>query len=383
MNINNLNFVKTIIFVVLFINPVVLFSQGNDLPFFDLTKDCNLVNILVQLQEYDFEEKKEAIVGNAIPSKCYTKSGQGMYVRFNCIYTPKYKRVASYWYRIYGGNYSNILVELKRCYGEPSSISKHGVKDSYEWHKENVDIKCYCDYDGWINFSYTEKTINRQLEKEIQRGLSSDELFVIILFICMTGVIIVYALYKVRKKKSAQTECNENKRKDEQHKIDYLNHIYKNKMAKKYGTPIRCINIQEDCKDGTIQHSDVLVFQKQKKIIIGRRDFDFGDILSCSMYDESQKGENVSMVTRTKTGNMLGRAALGALTFGVAGAVVGAVTATKTTESTTSNISHDGSYVVKIGVKSIERPSITLKLGNDKAKAEEIYALIQAIIAMK
>ena len=79
---------------------------------------------------------------------------------------------------------------------------------------------------------------------------------------------------------------------------------------------------------------------------------------------------------------MLGRAALGALTFGAAGAVVGAVTANKESTSTVDS-SHIGSFIVKIGIKSIEEPTITLLFGSDKSKAEEVYALMQAIIAMK
>jgi hypothetical protein len=62
--------------------------------------------------------------------------------------------------------------------------------------------------------------------------------------------------------------------------------------------------------------------------------------------------------------------------------VVGAVTAKKETTSTISQ-NNSGSYIVKIGIKSIEEPILTLEFGSDKSKAEEVYALMQAIIAMK
>ena len=107
------------------------------------------------------------------------------------------------------------------------------------------------------------------------------------------------------------------------------------------------------------------------------------DILSCSMYDENHNGTSPTQVTRTKTGSMLGRAAVGGLTLGVAGAVVGAMTAKTESTSSTANSDYIASYIVKIGVKSIEKPTLTLKFGSDKSKAEEVYALIQAIIAMK
>ena len=101
------------------------------------------------------------------------------------------------------------------------------------------------------------------------------------------------------------------------------------------------------------------------------------------MYDENQKDAPVAQVTRTKTGSMLGRAAIGGLTLGVAGAVVGAITATKETQSSAANTDYVPSYVVKIGVKSIEKPIITLHLYRDKEQAEALYAVMQTIIAMK
>jgi hypothetical protein len=101
------------------------------------------------------------------------------------------------------------------------------------------------------------------------------------------------------------------------------------------------------------------------------------------MYDENQKDAPVAQVTRTKTGSMLGRAAIGGLTLGVAGAVVGAITATKETQSSAANADYVPSYVVKIGVKSIEKPIITLHLYRDKEQAEALYAVMQTIIAMK
>ena len=104
--------------------------------------------------------------------------------------------------------------------------------------------------------------------------------------------------------------------------------------------------------------------------------------MNSSLHNEKSEDAIIAQTTRTKTGSMLGRAALGALTFGVAGAVVGAVTAKKESTSTITP-TNSGSYIVKIGLKSVEKPVLTLEFGSDKSKAEEVYALMQAIIAMK
>ena len=159
---------------------------------------------------------------------------------------------------------------------------------------------------------------------------------------------------------------------------------YVNELCDKYGAITRSIVYRQSCygKDNIKYYQDILVFQKPKMIVFGNKEYHFENILSCSMYDENQNNTHISQVTKTKTGSMLGRAAVGALTFGVAGAVVGAVTAKKESASTITP-THSGSYIVKIGIKSVKEPTVTLDFGNDKSKAEEVYALMQAIIAMK
>ena len=380
-----INKIRTYFFVffLLFANPIYIVSQRTDLPFFDLSKECNLDIIVSKLQDSGFEEEIEENKSN-IPGKFYTLSGDNQYVRFNCNYNPKTKQVASYWYRIYGGNSNSILNELKSINGEPNSDSEYHAPNSFEWHSCSADIKLTIGYDNWIDYSYEDKILNKQLIKDIGQNMSSGELYAILYLIglCLLVIVFAYVFFKHKKKKRVQLELNEMKRKEEQNKIDSLNEVFKNDLTNKYGKPTRTVDFLYN-NDGVKQHNDILVFQKQKIIIIDKKEYDFGDILSCSILDEHIEDTPIYQVTRTKTSSMLGRAAIGALTLGVAGAVVGAVTAKKETISTKSDTSHLESYIVKIGIRSIKEPSITLKYGNNKAKAEETYALIQAIIAMK
>ena len=167
-----------------------------------------------------------------------------------------------------------------------------------------------------------------------------------------------------------------------QKEIDIKHEEYKKQLIDKYGPITRIISNNLYNDDFIMNYDEIFVFEKPKKIIFDKKEYDFSDILSCSLYDENHKDIPPTQVTRTNTGSMLGRAAVGGLTLGVAGAVVGAMTAK--TESTSSvDSSYISSYVVKIGIKSIEKPTMILKYGSDKAKAEEVYALVQAIIAMK
>lgn len=379
ININT--FFLVIIF--LFANHISVNSQEMKLYFFDLSKENSLDTIVSQLSEDGFEEKKEQSESN-IPSVCYTKSGEGYYIRFNCNYTPKTKQVASYWYRIYGGNSTLILNKLKSLYGEPNSDLEYHAPNVFEWHSELVDVKLNIGDDNWIEYSYKNKTVNKLLKEEIGREISSDKIFIPLFFMgyCLIGILFGYILYKQNKKKRIQKELHEIKRKEELNKIMKSNKAFIKGLIEKYGTPTRTISIKHNQGDDTMQFCDIIVFRQFNKIIIGRKEYNFCDIMNSSLHDENTQDAIIAQTTRTKTGSMLGRAALGALTFGVAGAVVGAVTAKKESTSTITP-THSGSYVVKIGLKSVEKPVLTLEFGSNKSKAEEVYALMQAIIAMK
>ena len=370
-------------FLFLIINPFNIYSQETKLHFFDLSKECNLDVIIAQLKEDGFKEEEEQKISN-IPNVCYTKSGEGQYVRFNCNYTPKTKQVASYWYRIYTDNTANALNELKSQYGEPNSDLEYHAPNSFEWHNQSAHITLKIGDDKWIDYSYEDEVKNKQLLKETGREISSGELYTIIYFVCLCllGLLFSYVLYIRGKKKRRQSELNRLKRIEKQHHIDASYEAFKTELTNRYGSPTRTINIFISNDDGTNQHGDILVFQQYKKVIIGKKEYDFQDILNCFHYDENERNVTINQTTKTTTGSMLGRAALGALTFGAAGAVVGAVTANKESTSTVDS-SHIGSFIVKIGIKSIEEPTITLLFGSDKSKAEEVYALMQAIIAMK
>lgn len=385
VNMIHLNKNKTILFVIvcLFTNLISIKSQEIKLHFFDLSKDYNLESIVAQLREDGFEEKEEQNESN-IPSVCYTKSGEGQYIIFKCNYTPKTKHVASYWYKIYGGDLMSMLNELKSLYGEPNSDLEYQTLNSFEWQSQLVNIKLNIEDDYWIYYSYEDKVVNKQLVEELGRELSSGEIsvFLFVIVLCLIGTLFAYMQYKHNKKKMIQEELYEFKRKEELAMTMKSNETFKKGLIEKYGTPTRTIAIQNNQGDYASQISDIIVFQQLNKIIIGKKGYNFCDIISCSLHDENSKNAIIAQTTRTKIGSMIGRAVVGALTFGVAGAVVGAVTAKKESTSTITP-TRSGSYIVKIGLKSVKDPVLTLEFGSDKAKAEEVYTMMQAIIAMK
>ena len=258
--------------------------------------------------------------------------------------------------------------------------------------REEYSTRYFTDFFCSITDNETKKIYTEEIEKLEEDKLTKERknsiITVVVLFVC--GILFLFVakrgyknIKKEEEKRKSKQKAEDEKRAKKQKEIDIRHEEYKKQLIDKYGPITRIISNNLYNDDFIMNYDEIFVFEKPKKIIFWNKEYDFTDILSCSMYDENHKDIPPTQVTRTNTGSMLGRAAVGGLTLGVAGAVVGAMTAK--TESTSSTVNSDylASYIVKIGVKSIEKPTMILKYGSDKSKAEEVYALMQAIIAMK
>ena len=258
--------------------------------------------------------------------------------------------------------------------------------------REEYSTRYFTDFFCSITDNETKKIYTEEIEKLEEDKLAKERknsiITVVVLFVC--GILFLFVakrgyknIKKEEEKRKSKQKAEDEKRAKKQKEIDIRHEEYKKQLIDKYGPITRIISNNLYNDDFIMNYDEIFVFEKPKKIIIDKKELDFCDILSCSLYDENRKDVPPTQVTRTNTGSMLGRAAVGGLTLGVAGAVVGAITAKTESTSSTANSNYIASYVVKVGVKSIEKPTMTLKYGSDKSKAEEVYALMQAIIAMK
>ena len=257
--------------------------------------------------------------------------------------------------------------------------------------REEYSTRYFTDFFCSITDNETKKIYTEEIEKLEEDKLAKERknsiITVVVLLVC--GILFLFVakrgyknIKKEEEKRKSKQKAEDEKRAKKQKEIDIRHEEYKKQLIDKYGPITRIISNNLYNDDFIMNYDEIFVFEKPKKIIFRNKEYDFTDILSCSMYDENHKDIPPTQVTRTNTGSMLGRAAVGGLTLGVAGAVVGAMTA-KTESTSNEDTSYISSYVVKIGIKSIEKPTMILKYGSDKAKAEEVYALMQAIIAMK
>lgn len=297
----------------------------------------------------------------------------------------------------------NDTIKIKQFIEQAKPFGIIWAKDRFYINlevREKYSTRYFTDFFCYITDNEAEKVYFKELEniKEEKSARERKKNMITAFLLIIFGIFLFFVtkkgynnikkqkeerLAKQKAERRAKQKAEYEKRVKKQKEIDIRHEEYKKQLVDKFGPITRIISNNQYNDDFIMNYNEIFVFEKPKKIILEKKEYDFADILSCSMYDEYHKDIPPTQVTRTNTGSMLGRAAIGGLTLGVAGAVVGAMTAK--TESTSSTVNSDylASYIVKIGVKSIEKPTMTLRYGRNKSKAEEIYALLQAIIAMK
>ena len=198
-------------------------------------------------------------------------------------------------------------------------------------------------------------------------------LVVFFALLCIFGIILNE---KEEKNKKSRKEDYKKRIVKEQ---EYIKNEYEKKkylLIKTYG---------EQDKDVIIKYrglqSDIMSFSNFNRIWILGHDYSMDDIIGCSLHDEQsiQQG-TVSFETKVKTGNMVKRAVVGGLLFGGAGAVIGGVTAKKASISKQDDDKVVHNYTVFINVNSMSNPVISVNVGKDVHKANEIVSLINVII---
>lgn len=124
-----------------------------------------------------------------------------------------------------------------------------------------------------------------------------------------------------------------------------------------------------------------------KKIIAAGRLIEFSDLISCTFVDNShvkstQTGTANSQ-TKADNGSVVGRAVVGGIIGGGAGAVIGGATAqsnttTQINTTTTTRTIHD--YTVVINVKDILSPVCKIHCGENEKAVNEIVGTVNAIL---
>lgn len=150
------------------------------------------------------------------------------------------------------------------------------------------------------------------------------------------------------------------------------------KLINKYGNPDTKL-----CLGNTYDITSYIIpFSSTRKIYIQGFELNFDDIIDVQLTDDVKvtKGE-MSAVTESSTGSAIGRAVVGGVLAGGAGAIIGGTTGKKNTTFIQENdiVTHD--YTVLITTKIIAKSLIKVHLNERNELANMTVALIKSIIA--
>lgn len=207
-------------------------------------------------------------------------------------------------------------------------------------------------------------------------------MFWILLLIALGGVLIWVACYYENQREEEREEKRqlaEAQKRAEIGKKTLLYNTEKEKLIEKYGEPDKTI-VLEDLD----LSKEIIAFGKSNIIWLLGKVLPMDDVVSCTLNDDSRvlKGK-VSYETKSSIGNIATRAVVGGLLLGGVGAVVGGATAKK---NTVVNQGHDiiiRKYTVVININSLSDPIISIPLGKDGAKANEIVGLMNVVISRR
>lgn len=206
----------------------------------------------------------------------------------------------------------------------------------------------------------------------------SDSAILIIIIVFVVVLIMTLAQSNDKKARFLQEQNRLKREEEKQIKVDNYNAL-KCRFFCLNGTPDKTIIINE-----LDINSEIHVYEEREKVFILGKEYSFSDILSCELNDDSRVIQGkVATETKSNNKNVIGRALVGAVVAGPAGAIIGGATAKKHTEHIQGKSFTFHDYSVLINVNSISEPIIRINTGRRKELANEIVGLMNVIISRK
>lgn len=201
------------------------------------------------------------------------------------------------------------------------------------------------------------------------------------LIIIVTG--IYWSLWKdemdIKKQARKNRKVQIEEQREKQKRLNALRPAYQktfNELVSKYGKPDKIINLEV-----LKMNKSIIVFAEKKRIWLLGRDIPMESIIDCKIQDDEYSYDGGSYSeTKTNTGSMLKRAAVGTLVAGAAGAVIGGATAKRTTTTFSAGSCTGHKYYVYININDLSEPVVKIDIGSDFNRANEILGLFSVII---
>lgn len=215
---------------------------------------------------------------------------------------------------------------------------------------------------------------------------------IVIVSVALVG-FIGYDLIEIDKKKKAVAleeqrakAAEESARKQamkEQAEAEYAKEY--GKLVEQYGEATTSFVLG---LDKTKVSNYLYVFEPASIVCLKGEVIPFGKILGFSLNDDTEtvmhNESSYSSVTKTDTGSMIGRAAVGGILFGGVGALAGATTAKQETvttpklNQTTSTTKHE--FSLYLNIDDLSNPLREIKLGADIMRAQTIANVFNIIV---
>lgn len=150
-------------------------------------------------------------------------------------------------------------------------------------------------------------------------------------------------------------------------------------LTTQFGNPEKIINISDDKIDNAF-----IVFPSSCSLKYKSQVIQYSDIVSSEVKDNTYTTTTGTKeeVTKSSTGSTIGRAVVGGLIAGPAGAIIGGATSKKRTEviDNTRTILHHHYFVI-VNLSTPANPVLKIDCGASSKTAEEINAILVGIIA--
>lgn len=203
-----------------------------------------------------------------------------------------------------------------------------------------------------------------------------------LIWIVIFLLLFPFAIMHINNAEKERKELAEQQRKEREAKIKLKTDEYsklKQEFIDKNGEPDKTIILKE-----LDINSEINVFENNKKVFILGKEYSFNEIISCQLSDNSKvvKGK-ITAVTKSKNGNVIGRAIVGDLVAGPAGAIIGGTTASKKTEYIQGSDKTVHDYTVIVNVDNISEPIVRIHTGGKGELTNEILGLFNIIISRK
>ena len=195
-------------------------------------------------------------------------------------------------------------------------------------------------------------------------------------------VIFIFAAIFGNIEEAKKKEREEQRRIEREEKLKIQTEEYnalKQQFLATNGTPDKSLVISN-----LDLNSEIHVYESSKKVFILGKEYSFKDVISCTFSDNPRvvKGK-ITAVTKSKNGNVIGRAIVGDVVAGPAGAIIGGTTAKKNTEYIQEDDKTIHDYTVIINMNSITEPIIRIHTGERGKLTNEIVGLMNVIISRK